>query len=93
MRRYKVIVLGRAVEQIEEIEEYIHHVIGNPFAARNVVDRIDASIASLHFAPHRNPIGHNRYKIHIKHFTITYKILNEKVFVDSVIYSRRNILF
>ena len=91
--RYEVVILDDAVEQINNIRNYITYELGNPFAADNTARKIYARIASLGLMPYCNPLGNNRYRVHIKHFTIFYVIIDHVVYVTTIVYSRRNILF
>lgn len=94
--KYTVVVGESAKNQIFEIYLYIRDELENPMSAKKITDDISEKIKSLTLFPkatpsHKTPNGNKVYFAHIHNFTIVYSIEENRVCVEAVIYSRRNI--
>ncbi|MBO5073201.1 MAG: type II toxin-antitoxin system RelE/ParE family toxin [Eubacterium sp.] len=97
--RYEVKLTAQAIEQIEEIVQYISKVLLAPETARKWADALQYEIAKLDSMPSRYPLTEEEpwhtkgiHKMPFKNFLIYY-LINEgrkSVWITAVIYGRRD---
>ena len=97
--RYEVKLTSQAIEQIEEIAQYISKVLLVPEIAHKWLDALHLEISKLDFMPLRYPLTEENlwrskgiHKMPFKNFLIYYLIdeENKTVWVTAVIYGRRD---
>ncbi len=97
--RYEVKLTAQAIEQIEEIVQYISKVLLAPETARKWADALQYEIAKLDSMPSRYPLTEEEpwhtkgiHKMPFKNFLVYY-LINEgrkSVWITAVIYGRRD---
>ena len=97
--RYEVKLTAQAIEQIEEIVQYISKVLLAPETARKWADALQYEIAKLDSMPSRYPLTEEEpwhtkgiHKMPLKNFLVYYMI-NEgrkSVWITAVIYGQRD---
>lgn len=97
--RYEVKLTTQAIEQIQEIVQYISHILLVPETARKWADALQSEIVKLVFMPSRYPLTEEEpwhtkgiHQMPFKNFLVYYLIDEEKrvVWVTAVIYGRRD---
>lgn len=97
-KRYKVHITRFALEQIDEIKQYIVNELFAPQAAKELLLSIKETIASLEVLPLRNPfVDEEKWRkqgIHrtvVKNFLVYYWVDEEKsvVYITAVVYGKR----
>lgn len=97
--RYEVKLTAQAIEQIQEIVQYISHILLVPEAARKWADTLQSEIAKLDSMPTRYPLieeapWHTKgiHKMPFKNFLVYYLIDEDKktIWITAVIYGRRD---
>lgn len=97
--RYEVKLTAQAIEQIEEIVQYISKVLLAPETARKWADALQYEIAKLDSMPSRYPLTEEEpwhtkgiHKMPFKNFLVYY-LINEgrkSVWITAVIYGQRS---
>ena len=97
--RYEVKLTTQAIEQIEEIVQYISKILLVPETARKWTDTLQCEISKLNSMPSRYPLTEEEpwhtkgiHKMPFKNFLIYYLIDEDKkaVWITAVIYGRRD---
>ena len=95
----KIYIAPEARQDMDEIFDYILYALGNPTAAMNVIDRIMEAIEQLADFPHLGaPLSsiarvESTYRFLVTDNYMTfYRVMDENVFVDRVLYGRRDYL-
>ncbi len=97
--RYEVKLTAQAIDQIEEIAQYISKVLLVPETARKWADTLQCEIAKLDSMPSRYPLTEEKpwctkgiHKMPFKNFLVYYWIDEDKevVWITAVIYGRRD---
>ena len=93
----KLLISPEARKDLEEIKAYISKKLENPIAAINVVSRITQSLKSLQNTPGiGTPLSlkvlfETNYRILVcGNYLVFYRYENKTVFVDRVLYGRRD---
>ena len=100
---YKIKVSPKALNDLEEIKNYIENTLQNPTAAKNTVKKIIETYESLNLFPERGipvqkyvPFLTDYRFVLANNYSIFYRIENQNVLVVRILYSKRdflNILF
>lgn len=95
----KIYIAPEARQDMDEIFDYILFDLGNPSAAMNVIDKIMDAIDQLAEFPHLGaPLSsianvESKYRFLVTDNYMTfYRVMGENVFVDRVLYGRRDYL-
>lgn len=95
---YKLRFLPIFKDDLLEITDYITDTLGNPTAAKKLVDDIEIAIDKrlenpLIFAPYQSSkIRKNTYyRIKVRNFFIFYVVIDHTMEIRRLIYSKRNI--
>ena len=99
MDKYHVKLLSQALQQLDEIYEYITNELKAQIDAENLIDKLEEAIFSLEIMPYRFPkrragvfANKNYRQIFVKNFCIVYRVdeVKKEVIVVAVRYSRSN---
>lgn len=81
MDKYKVMLLSRALKDLDGIYEYIAKSLSEPETALNLVDSIEEQILSLEYMPYRCPerrigsyAGKGYRQLIVKNYTVIYRV-------------------
>ncbi len=97
--RYEVKLTAQAIEQIEEIVQYLSKILLVPETARKWADTLQCEAAKLDSMPSRCPLTEEEpwhtkgiHKMPFKNFLVYYLINEDKkvVWITAVIYGRRD---
>ena len=93
----KVRYSPQALKDLNEIWEYIETDLGNQDAAQHVVDEIlDATERLSQFAECGAPVSsvsdiESEYRfLPVGHYLVFYRSVHDQVFIDRILYGRRN---
>lgn len=94
MQRYRVIVLGSAIIELEEIITYISTSFSNHILAASTEEKIWNKIIGLEYMPERNKVSDGVYCVHVKSYIVYYTIRNNDVLIFAIRHrlQRRNSL-
>ncbi len=98
MKRFDVRITNTALDDLDEIEDYIRGDLNNPTAAVSQYDRITKAILSLAEMPARFPVPQfapcEEFKLHrmlVDSYSVFFLIEEETVIVTDVLYSRSDL--
>lgn len=96
-KEYKLRFLPLFEDDLNEIVDYISHVLQNPSAAETLIDEVQQAITNrLPFAESFEPFHSKRhreypyYRISVKNYTIFYVVIGNTMEVRRILYSRRD---
>ena len=95
----KIFIAPEVQRDLDDIYDYILFDLGNPAAAMNMIDKIMEAIDQLAAFPHlgaplssiANVESAYRFLVTDNYMTF-YRVMGENVFVDRVLYGRRDYL-
>ena len=96
MKRYNIVFLDCAIEELKLIYNYCNNIIGSNYANK-VAIKILQSIYSLDIFPNSNPIYYIqnniviRKKIVNKRYIIIFRVISNSVFIYNILDGRRNL--
>ena len=95
----KIAIAPEAQQDLDEIYDYILFDLGNPAAALRMIDKIMDAIDQLATFPHLGaPLSsiakvESKYRFFVTdNYTTFYRVMGDTVFVDRVLYGRRDYL-
>lgn len=98
MKQYQVEITAVALNDMQDIYNYIANNLQAPNTAKNQYKRIADSILSLAYFPERYPllmVNHSNIsklrKMNVGNYSIFYYIMENKVMVSNVLYSASDI--
>ena len=99
---YEVKLTEQAIIQMQDVIEYISHILLVPETARQWSNYLKNKISQLDFMPYRYPLlelspwkEYGYHKMNVKNFVVYYWVDEENkiVWVTAVVYSKRDQLF
>ena len=97
--QYTIFYAPEALRDLEEIHAYIAEDLANPGAADSAIDRIFSAIDHLSVFPRMGaalssivPIDSDYRFIHAGSYIVFYRIRTENVYIDRILYGKRNYL-
>lgn len=97
-KAYQIIFLPLFEEDLNEIVDYITHILHNPSATQRLVDDVEQAIIRRS----QNPLGykiyptlkkrpHDYFTITVRNFTIFYVVIDRTMEVRRILYNKRNL--
>lgn len=97
--KYEVKYSPQSQRDLDEIWDYIKEELGNPSAAERVVGSILDAVEQLEIFPNSGklldniaPVEHNYRFLICGNYLVFYRIYPNEVFVDRILYGRRDYL-
>ena len=99
MAQYKVIITEPAVNDLDEIAEYIISQFSAPMTALNLIESIESAVMSLSHMPHRCPLVDDERlkamsyrKLNVKNYIVFFTIDedNKTVVIERILFARRD---
>ena len=96
---YKIVVTQSFEEDIDLVLSYITKILGNPIAAKNLLEEIETIFNGLSDYPYAFPVwnkNNSEFEYHyitVKSYIVFYRIneAEKTVYISRLLYSKRNI--
>lgn len=98
MKEYQVIITESAIENLEDIYEYIAFKLQSPNVASSLYQKIKRAIFSLNVMPFRYKItdiepgrSQGLHQMRVENYYVFYLIIANKVYVTNILYCQPDI--